>query len=255
MSSNDLPSFSLCASLTRCAGWRRPSHINLLWDIPAYSFQPMTDAVTSKLEDLDLKAKEPQTVLDNTADFSVIHPLNYEWTLWYTKPPVVGNEAWSDLLKQLVTVGSVEEFWGAFNSVPKISELPQKSDFGIFRKNVRPEWEDPVNAKGGKWIYQLRPTHIAGREVDEKCLNVILQLVGGTLDNEDPEDSVVTGLFVLIRNYGTKVTLWVKEGHESHRVTAVAKRFKEALGLKGTQTIEFQQHDQDRFKKSNAILL
>lgn len=39
------------------------------------------------------------------------HPLNDAWTLWYNTPPDA-SVTWGDHLKELITVDSVEDFWG-----------------------------------------------------------------------------------------------------------------------------------------------
>ena len=70
-------------------------------------------------------------------NFNVKHPLMHEWTLWFTKPPsgkvtliilesidfdthadVQKGDNWNDLLKEVVTFDSVEEFWGVYVGLP-----------------------------------------------------------------------------------------------------------------------------------------
>lgn len=43
-----------------------------------------------------------------------------------------------------------------FNNISKTSEIPLKSDYALFKKGVRPEWEDAANEKGGKWSFQFK---------------------------------------------------------------------------------------------------
>lgn len=43
-----------------------------------------------------------------------------------------------------------------FNNISKTSEIPLKSDYALFKKGVRPEWEDAANKEGGKWSYQFK---------------------------------------------------------------------------------------------------
>jgi translation initiation factor 4E len=43
-----------------------------------------------------------------------------------------------------------------FNNIAKTSEIPLKSDYALFKKGVRPEWEDAANKEGGKWSYQFK---------------------------------------------------------------------------------------------------
>jgi translation initiation factor 4E len=59
-----------------------------------------------------------------------------------------------------------------FNNISKTSEIPLKSDYALFKKGVRPEWEDAANEKGGKWSYQFKRS--AG--IDELWLYTVLRL-------------------------------------------------------------------------------
>ena len=57
---------------------------------------------------------EPLTVFHDPKNFNVKHPLMNTWTLWFTKTPTPTGpkESWADLLKEVITFDSVEEFWG-----------------------------------------------------------------------------------------------------------------------------------------------
>lgn len=85
------------------------------------------DATDSKGKSSD----EPVTVFHDKDNFNVKHPLMNEWTLWFTKPPsgkacihafvflimvltTSQDHNWNDLLKEVVTFDSVEEFWGIY---------------------------------------------------------------------------------------------------------------------------------------------
>jgi len=136
-----------------------------------------------------LVSHEPLTVFHDPKNFTVKHPLMNTWTLWFTKTPSATGpkESWADLLKEVITFDSVEEFWGyffspissgvwmvvdsrIFNNISKVSEIPLKSDYALFKKGVRPEWEDDANREGGKWSYQFKKN--AG--IDELWLYTVL---------------------------------------------------------------------------------
>ena len=134
---------------------------------------------------------EQITVFHDPENFNVKHPLMHEWTLWFTKPPsgkvrschalrhdfnlridLPKGDNWNDLLKEVVTFDTVEEFWGVYvslqllsalpksplltlspsnkNNITPTSELALKSDYHLFKKGIRPEWEDSQNKHGGK---------------------------------------------------------------------------------------------------------
>jgi Eukaryotic initiation factor 4E len=54
------------------------------------------------------------TVFHDPENFNVKHPLQNQWTLWFTKPSTGKIDNWNDLLKEVVTFDSVEEFWGVY---------------------------------------------------------------------------------------------------------------------------------------------
>jgi len=61
-----------------------------------------------------ISSHEPLTVFHDPKNFNVKHPLMNTWTLWFTKTPTATGpkESWADLLKEVITFDSVEEFWG-----------------------------------------------------------------------------------------------------------------------------------------------
>lgn len=84
--------------------------------IPVSPGGAMTDATNGKSEN-----NEPIiTVFDDPANFNVKHQLQHTWTLWFTKPPS-GKQDWHELLKEVISFNSVEEFWGIYVSHPHSS--------------------------------------------------------------------------------------------------------------------------------------
>ncbi|KAJ1940214.1 eukaryotic translation initiation factor 4E, partial [Linderina pennispora] len=54
-----------------------------------------------------------KTVLTDAENFDTVHPLNSEWTLWFDNPSRRTNtSSWTQNLKEIVTLGTVEDFWG-----------------------------------------------------------------------------------------------------------------------------------------------
>jgi hypothetical protein len=52
-------------------------------------------------------------------------------------------------VKELGTFSDVQSFWEHFSHMAPAGELPVVSDYHLFKKGVKPMWEDPVNEKGG----------------------------------------------------------------------------------------------------------
>ncbi|KAJ4307348.1 eukaryotic translation initiation factor 4E [Collariella sp. IMI 366227] len=107
-------------------------------------------AATDGAED----ASKTVTVFHDKENFNVKHPLLNRWTLWFTKPASGKGDNWNDLLKEVITFESVEEFWGVYNNIAHVSELALKADYHLFKEGVRPD----------KWSKDKRSVNI-----DEIC--------------------------------------------------------------------------------------
>ncbi|KAF2717617.1 eukaryotic translation initiation factor 4E [Polychaeton citri CBS 116435] len=193
------------------------------------------------------------TVFDDPNNFNVKHQLQNTWTLWFTKPPS-GKQDWNELLKEVISFDSVEEFWGIYNNITPASELAQKSDYHLFKRGVRPEWEDQQNKHGGRWSYTFK----GSKAQDEVWLNVMLSAIGETL--EDENDNEVMGVVVNIRKAFWRVGLWSRTAGQSpkgrgatagngdgaeegkKRLEKIGKRFKTVLELPEQEAVEFSGH-------------
>lgn len=152
----------------------------------------------------------PITVLEDPIKFNVKHPLMGKWTMWYTQPPTQAPGAdWRDLLKEVITFDSVEEFWGTYNNMAKPSDLASKSDLHVFRAGVRPEWEDEQNSNGGRWSYQIKVKPGAGAAIlDEMWMELILAAIGETVDEEGLNE--VMGVVCNVRAKFSRLSIWTR---------------------------------------------
>lgn len=177
-----------------------------------------------------------KTVLDSVDEFNVKHPLNSKWTLWYTKPKVSDSEEWSDLLRPVIKFGTVEEFWGIYNSVPKASDLPIKADYHLFRDDIRPEWEDERNSKGGRWSYQFRRKRDV--DINELWIRTLLSAVGETIEDDENE---VNGIVLNVRKSNYRVGVWTKSTN-ADSLKSIGHKLKLILKLDENDHVEFISH-------------
>ena len=194
------------------------------------------EEVTQKLESVSVDNEAPKTVLSDGSKFEVKHPLNTKWTLWYTKPAVDKSESWSDLLRPVTFFQTVEEFWAIVQNIPEPHELPLKSDYHVFRDDIRPEWEDSANSKGGKWSYHIRSK---SSDIDELWLRALLAVIGETIDEDD---SQINGVVLSVRRGTSKFALWTKSEDKTDALTNIGARFKQVLKLGEEDKIEFLPH-------------
>jgi translation initiation factor 4E len=199
------------------------------------------------------------TVFDDKDNFNVKHPLENHWTLWFTKPSSGKGDNWNDLLKEVITFNSVEEFWGIYNNIAPVSDLALKSDYHLFKEGVRPEWEDPQNKHGGKWSYSFKEKRNC--DINDIWLHTMLAAIGETL--EDEEDGEVMGVVVNVRKAFFRIGVWTRTigksipgrgegdvaGGKGRSVQKgqdillnIGKRFKEILKLPPNEPVEFSGH-------------
>lgn len=207
----------------------------------------------------DIDESNTTTVFHDKDNFNVKHPLAHKWTLWFTKPPTGKADNWNDLLKEVITFNSVEEFWGIYNNISPVSELAHKSDYHLFKEGVRPEWEDPQNKHGGKWSYSFKDKRNVN--IDELWLHTMLAAIGETLEEE--EDGEIMGVVVNVRKAFFRIGLWTRtigksipnkgdgdaagaKGRTAEKgkevLMGIGKKFKEALQLPPQESVEFSGH-------------
>ncbi|CCH43451.1 Eukaryotic translation initiation factor 4E [Wickerhamomyces ciferrii] len=222
----------------------------------------MSEELNKATENLSLDAQAPateapatetstdnaqSTVLDSKKEFNVKHPLNSKWTLWYTKPANNPKESWSDLLKPVITFSSVEEFWGIFNSIPQAGELPLKADYHLFRENIKPEWEDPENSKGGKWNFQFKNKDI---NINELWLRTLLSVIGETIEDDDNE---VNGAVLNVRKVAIRISLWTKSSDRA-KLFPIGMKFRKVLKLSDADSLEFLSHKDADNRSAKPLL-
>ena len=91
--------------------------------------------------------------------------------MWY-RPP---TSKYSDYEKSTIALASfstVESFWALYAHLKRPSALPSVSDYHIFKKGIRPVWEDEENKRGGKWIIRLKKG-VADRYWEDLLLGVV----------------------------------------------------------------------------------
>ncbi|KAI8955020.1 translation initiation factor eIF 4e-like domain-containing protein [Xylaria longipes] len=199
------------------------------------------------------------TVFHDKDNFNVKHPLQNKWTLWFTKPSSGKGDNWNDLLKEVITFDSVEEFWGIYNNIAPVSELAMKSDYHLFKEGVRPEWEDIQNKHGGKWSYQFKDKRSI--DINDLWLQTMMAAIGETLEDED--DGEVMGVVVNVRKAFFRIGVWTRtigksipgrgdgdvaggKGRSPEKgqkiLLAIGQRFKETLDLPASESVEFSGH-------------
>jgi translation initiation factor 4E len=174
--------------------------------------------------------------------------------------------SYTDLTTKVATIEDVQTFWRYFTNLPQPSQIlgeskkivRQDSENGpsntlaalmLFKEGIRPEWEDSANSAGGHFQFNLqlertRPIKegligqaASTREqcsstwlthTDEYWNNIVLGLIGGSLDPDD----FVTGVRLVDKikpppKQGGKpvghirVEIWFRDTSDSAKVNAL----------------------------------
>jgi translation initiation factor 4E len=215
----------------------------------------------------------PETFTEGV-DVSKPIPLKHTWALWEqlqqgvtpatagepTVPvPTTNNAAvtYGDLTTQVAKISDVQTFWHYFTHLPQPSQIlgeskkivRQDSNDGpihtlaalmFFKDDIRPEWEDEANKKGGHFQFTLQLERTRnGKEggspasnwlvqTDEYWNNIVMGLVGATMDLDD----FVTGVRLVDkvkpppRQGGRpvghiRIEIWFRDANDNEKINAL----------------------------------
>ena len=92
------------------------------------------------------------------------HFLESEWVMWEHRAPDKNSKSYEDNMAKLCEFATIEDFWRLWNNVPKPSAIfydgrtkkkfkdRTVESFSLFKKGIKPEWEDAANRTGAEWF-------------------------------------------------------------------------------------------------------
>lgn len=197
----------------------------------------------------------PVTVLEDSKNYTIKHPLQHTWKLWYKeKVASEGSGAngsdWQNALKSVDDISTVEDFWGWFNVMPKPSDVKHGGDIFLFHQGIEPSWEDPAHTTGSSLAWTLPKPSNSGnnanapnnnngndnREYLDYWLNAMLACIGCGMETGY---AYVTGVQFAARDRGSRITLWLRTS-DAEIVRTVEAEFRKALteGLSYAQAVD-----------------
>ncbi|ORX33744.1 hypothetical protein BD324DRAFT_638422 [Kockovaella imperatae] len=179
-----------------------------------------------------------------TAPTESFHPLASSWTLFYSstasassasiipsRAKVKGAAEYSHGLFDLFSYSNLEDLFGAWKALRRriamikqrpiedegrgvtkgleglgIAFMPDDANFHFFKTGVKPMWEDPMCAKGGK-IMAIGTL----AQLDLTFQKIVLLLSGDIIGNEvpSPPGSFVVGAVLSKRKMNSRVEIWL----------------------------------------------
>uniref|UniRef100_A0A1I7YH21 eIF-4F 25 kDa subunit n=1 Tax=Steinernema glaseri TaxID=37863 RepID=A0A1I7YH21_9BILA len=187
------------------------------------------------------KGHKEAMLIDEKIHFSIHlppHQLESAYSFWFLRGSRGDRQQkWEDCLRELVGFDTVEGFWSVYNHVQAPSKLPYGSDYYVFKRGIKPTWEDESNVKGGRWIINIE------RLNRDKCLNtywmeVLIAMIGEQL----PDSEYICGMAVSCRNKGDKISVWTRYANKDEHNLRIGMKLKEVLGLPDSELIQYVGH-------------
>jgi translation initiation factor 4E len=130
---------------------------------------------------------------------------------------------------------TVESFCRYFNWLKPPSKLEKNSNYHLFKKGIKPMWEDEANANGGKWVLTMKNNP----QLLDRCWNwLAMALVGEDLD----EGEEICGAVVSLRSKVDRIQLWTRSKDDIEKINGIGKKMVKVLDVSEADSIglEFQ---------------
>jgi len=136
-------------------------------------------------------------------------PLGSEWTIWFDKSGKKGKvkgkggkSIYDDCIVELGSFDTVQGFWAYWESL-YVQNLKDHCNLRVFKKGIKPLWEDDHNKEGGKWVVRGVP------KSNRKKLwtDMVTALVQNRLGVHSA--CQVCGVVLSTRDGGDSMQLWV----------------------------------------------
>jgi translation initiation factor 4E len=161
------------------------------------------------------------------------NPLASEWVFWYFIPNRSGSlhpdpsDDWSSYLHPLHSFDAVEDFGRIMNSVEHPSKLLKGCRYYVFRKGVRPLWEDPAVAGGSVVFVEVEKEPDRSQEMESKWIEIVLDVIGsaGNLVQS------VLGIEDSSRPNAWRISIRVSQGSRAEMEASLAGHFEGGMAV------------------------
>ncbi|KAF9179731.1 hypothetical protein BGZ51_006713 [Haplosporangium sp. Z 767] len=138
-------------------------------------------------------------------------------------------------LRDMGSFTTVELFARYFNWIEKPHKIENSANYHLFKDGIKPMWEDPANANGGRWIVTLSNKN--GELLDRCWMELAYALVGEQLDAGDD----ICGAVLSRRTKADRLAVWVRDKDNVEAINGIGKRLIKILGIAMERiSLEFQ---------------
>ncbi|ETV72820.1 hypothetical protein H257_12178 [Aphanomyces astaci] len=165
-------------------------------------------------------------------------PIQNTYTFWYMKKnsgkALEDQESYEKSIKEISEFRTVQGFWRVYNHLIRPNDLPNTTDYHLFKAGIKPMWEDTANRRGGKWMIRIRKG-IASRYWED----LVLAIVGEQFDvgNE------ICGAVMSIRYNEDIISLWNRNADNSEACYRIRDTMRKLLNLPQFVSLEYKRHD------------
>lgn len=158
-----------------------------------------------------------------------VHHLRYKWIFWHYRRSKRTTKTWMDCQRELAEIETLENFWTFFVQLRNPSMVKINQDYALFKKGIKPMWEDPANVRGGQWIFVIQKSHQKYRFLVDHVWNEIVLALICSIFKPSIMDLVCGIVFSMRISCFTKISIWISDykavreilvlGHELKRIT------------------------------------
>ncbi|EPS39236.1 hypothetical protein H072_7014 [Dactylellina haptotyla CBS 200.50] len=159
-------------------------------------------------------------------------PLRHEWTFWHDKyqaetgsGTAAGGDGYASQLKELANLSTIQDFWQVYNNTP-FESLALRDSLLLFKKNVKPIWEDPRNNKGGSWTFRISKN---GGNSSDFWKETLMMAIGEVLQEVVEKGDDICGVSISVRFNSHLILVWNRDSSNQKSIDAILKRVLENL--------------------------
>lgn len=175
--------------------------------------------------------------------------LNQEFTYWFTffkKSKDKQLEEFESNMKTIGTFSSAEEFWGIYQHMKRPNSLPRGCEFFLFKKGIKPLWEDYANVGGGRFYISMKKSPVTNKIWEDLQIAFILTT---------PELDAINGVVLNVRTAEVFMSIWTKRITDE-QIIKIKEWIKDSLELPNEQCIEYKKHpnNEQLIQKQEALI-
>ncbi|RPA80736.1 translation initiation factor eIF4e [Ascobolus immersus RN42] len=153
------------------------------------------------------------------------YPLRHEWVFWHDRnnPNAVTEEEYAEQLKEIAEINTIQSFWQVINNTP-FQNLPLRDSLHLFKKNVKPIWEDPRNKNGGAWTFRVpKATSF------DFWKEILLAAIGEQLQDSVEKGDDICGISISVRFNSHLIMIWNRNGENQKSIDQILETVMKVL--------------------------